>query len=64
MPHHRWKIITCLFLVLATLTVYGELRNHQFINLDDNIYVTDNPRVQGGLTLKGILLSAINRLTY
>jgi len=54
MPHRRWKIIACLFLVVATLTVYGDLRNHHFINFDDDRYVTDNPSVQHGLTLKGI----------
>jgi tetratricopeptide (TPR) repeat protein len=54
MAHRRWKIIACIFLVLATLIVYGELRNHQFISLDDDLYVTNNPPVQGGLTLKGL----------
>jgi tetratricopeptide (TPR) repeat protein len=54
MSPSRWKIIACLFLVAATLAVYGQLRNHQFINYDDNIYVTDNPQVQAGLTLKGL----------
>src|SRR5208282_2056496 len=54
MPHRRWKIIACLFLVVATLATYGDLRTHQFINLDDDVYVTDNPPVQNGLTLKGL----------
>ena len=54
MPSRRWTIIACLFLVLATLTVYGGLRNHQFINFDDDLYITDNPPVQGGLTLTGL----------
>jgi tetratricopeptide (TPR) repeat protein len=54
MPHHRWKIIACLFLVVATLATYGDLRTHQFINFDDDIYVTDNPPVQAGLTFKGV----------
>ncbi len=54
MPQRRWKIIACLFLVVATLATYGDLRNHQFINLDDDVYVTDNPAVQDGLTLKGL----------
>ena len=54
MPHRRWKIIACLFLVVATLATYGDLRNHQFINYDDQLYVTDNSPVQAGLTLKGL----------
>ena len=55
MPHRRWKIIACLFLVLATLTVYGDLRNHHFVNYDDGLFVTDNPTVQGGLTPYGLI---------
>jgi tetratricopeptide (TPR) repeat protein len=55
MSQRHWKIIACLFLVLATVAVYGQLRNHQFINFDDNVYVTDNAAVQSGLTLRGIV---------
>jgi tetratricopeptide (TPR) repeat protein len=54
MSNRRWKIIACLFLVVATLATYGDLRNHQFISYDDNGYVTDNPQVQAGLTFKGL----------
>jgi len=31
----RPDILVCLFLVLATLAVYWQLRNHEFINFDD-----------------------------
>ncbi len=55
MPHRHWKIIACLFLVVATLAIYGDLGTHQFINFDDNIYVTANPPVQAGLTLTGLV---------
>jgi tetratricopeptide (TPR) repeat protein len=51
----RWKIIACLFLVVATLATYSDLRTHQFINYDDSLYVTENPMVQGGLTLSGLI---------
>jgi tetratricopeptide (TPR) repeat protein len=54
MSHRRWKIIACLFLVVATLGTYGDLINHQFINYDDDVYVTDNPPVQSGLTFSGL----------
>jgi tetratricopeptide (TPR) repeat protein len=55
MPHRRWKIIACLFLVVATLAVYAEVKNHQFVNYDDGLFVTDNPTVQGGLTRYGLI---------
>ena len=61
MPSRRWTIIACLFLVLATLTVYGGLRYHHFINFDDPLYVTDNPPVQGGLTLAGLVWAFTTR---
>jgi protein O-mannosyl-transferase len=53
MPHRRWIIIACLFLVVATLAVYAEVKNHQFV-YDDYLYITGNPQVQDGLTLKGL----------
>ena len=54
MSKHHWKIVACLFLVLATLAVYGQVRNYHFVSLDDNLYITDNPTVQKGLTLDGL----------
>ncbi len=54
MSQRRWIIFACLFLVVATLAIYGDLRTHHFINFDDNLYVTDNAPVQGGLTLTGL----------
>jgi protein O-mannosyl-transferase len=53
-PRRRLTIVAVLVLVLATLAVYGQVRNYQFTNFDDNIYVTANPIVQEGLTLKGL----------
>jgi protein O-mannosyl-transferase len=50
----RWKIAAGLFLVVAILAVYGQVRTFRFINFDDNIYVTANPIVEEGLTLKGL----------
>jgi len=55
MSQSHWKIIACLFPVLATITVYGEVRNHQFVNFDDDLYITDNAPVQGGLSLEGLI---------
>jgi tetratricopeptide (TPR) repeat protein len=49
------KLLICLFLVLVTLIAYFEVQNNEFINLDDDLYVTDNPYVSKGLNLKGIL---------
>jgi len=41
-------------LAIATLAVYGQVIGHQFIDLDDDLSIRDNPMVNAGLTLKGI----------
>ncbi len=48
-------ILICLFLVIATLAVYWQVRNHEFVAYDDGLYVTENPYVRAGLTSESIL---------
>jgi tetratricopeptide (TPR) repeat protein len=50
----RSYLLVCLFLVMAILAVYWQVRNHDFINYDDDLYVTINPHVQAGFTLDSI----------
>jgi tetratricopeptide (TPR) repeat protein len=50
----RRELLVMAALAVATLAVYGQVLSHQFINLDDDLYVRDNPMVLGGLTLKGM----------
>jgi Tfp pilus assembly protein PilF len=40
---------------VATLAVYAQVGGHQFIGLDDQVYIQNNPMVTGGLTWKGIV---------
>ena len=42
-------------LALATLAVYLPVLYHGFVQYDDQQYVTDNPRVQAGLTWHGLV---------
>jgi len=49
------NIITCLFLIVIILTVYIQVKDFEFINLDDNLYVFENPYVQQGLSKKSII---------
>jgi len=44
-----------LGLLLMTLAIYAQLRNHDFINYDDPVYVTENPQVRNGLTWDGLV---------
>jgi tetratricopeptide (TPR) repeat protein len=46
--------VVCLFLVIAVLAVYWQVGNHEFVNYDDDQYVTENRHVQAGLTLESI----------
>lgn len=41
-------------IIIATLAVYLQVANHDFIVFDDDQYVTDNPVVKQGITLEGI----------
>ena len=43
-------ILVCLFLLAVTVAVYWQVGNHEFVIFDDDLYVTENPQVQEGLT--------------
>ncbi len=50
----RWTVpAVCLFLAAITFAVFGQTLHHEFVNFDDNLYVSDNPVVQKGLTWEG-----------
>lgn len=43
------KLIIYLLLTLVTITVLGQVNQFDFVNFDDNIYVTQNSRVLSGI---------------
>ncbi|MCH6568679.1 MAG: tetratricopeptide repeat protein [Acidobacteria bacterium] len=45
--------VAALLLIASTLLVYAPIIDFQFINYDDNIYVTSNPWVKQGLSWQG-----------
>ncbi len=51
---NRAAVGICVALVLAVFAVFGRTIFYEFVNLDDNLYVYQNPIVAGGLTLQGI----------
>ena len=51
----RRRFYIGLFLIVATLLVFGQVRNHDFTNWDDPLYVTENPHVQAGLSPKNLV---------
>ncbi|KJU83609.1 Tetratricopeptide TPR_2 repeat protein [Candidatus Magnetobacterium bavaricum] len=44
-----------LLLILGVLLVYVQMWRHDFINLDDPLYVLNNARVRGGLTPDNVI---------
>ncbi len=48
------KLMLSLLLVLATLALYNAVARAPFLNLDDDIYVTQNPEVRSGLNRHSI----------
>ncbi len=46
--------LMAVMLVLLTVAIYWPVRRYHFVNLDDPLFVTENPHVQGGLTWAGV----------
>jgi tetratricopeptide (TPR) repeat protein len=44
------KLLLCAALALFTILLYSPVRNHRFVNYDDDSYVTENAHVQAGIT--------------
>jgi len=49
------KTAICIFLAVATFSVYLQVKDHEFINFDDNVLVTESSLVQAGLTNENII---------
>src|SRR4030081_3941310 len=48
------QLLGCLLLFAVTLGLYWPVLQARFLNFDDNLYVTDNAWVQGGVTVENI----------
>jgi tetratricopeptide (TPR) repeat protein len=62
MTRYRSEIIVSLFLMATVLAVYWQVRHHEFLNYDDNDYVTKNRHVQAGWTVEGLAWALTSRL--
>jgi len=47
--------LVCLALVLTTLTAFWQVRHHEFVTFDDDLYIYDNSYVKAGLTRQGLV---------
>ncbi len=51
----RNKAFISLLLIAVTLAVFWQVGSHEFVNFDDDIYVTENRYVQAGLSGDGVI---------
>jgi protein O-mannosyl-transferase len=51
----RLALIVGFFLFMVTLAVYWPVSRFEFVNFDDQGFISDNPQVRAGLTLNGFL---------
>ena len=49
----RQKLIVYIVLTVVTLAVFWQVNQYDFINFDDQVYVTENTHIQSGITLDG-----------
>ncbi len=63
LPRHFLKLIPIFLVILATLFVYWPVQEYDFIHYDDGEYVSENPKVQAGLTLQSIRWAFTNIMT-
>jgi len=55
-PINRSKVhLICLILVISILVCYWQVKNFEFINFDDQLYVTDNRTVLAGINKDNII---------
>ena len=55
MASHQKKIIIILFLTALVLAVYWQVQSFNFINYDDNLYITQNHHIKSGVTYQSII---------
>ena len=53
-----WLMV--VLLVLVTMALYWPATHHDFVNYDDDVYVTANVHVQNGLTWESIKWACLN----
>ena len=56
----RIEFVFSFFLILAILFIYYQTKNYDFVLLDDDVYVTENPFVAGGFHSENIKWAFLN----
>jgi protein O-mannosyl-transferase len=53
-PLGRGALMALVALLILTAGIFAQVRGFDFLNFDDDIYLTANPHVNQGLTLEGV----------
>ncbi len=53
-PGVRFEFVICLCLILAILFIYYQTKNFDFVLLDDDVYILNNPHVSRGLNSENV----------
>jgi tetratricopeptide (TPR) repeat protein len=59
-PDKLYIFLICAGLVLATLVAYEPVRKSDFVDYDDDAYVTKNPQVNSGITRESLVFFFTN----
>jgi protein O-mannosyl-transferase len=54
-------LLICGVLALMVVGIFGQTLRHEFVSLDDDLYVFDNPHVRSGLTAENIAWATSSR---
>ena len=50
----KYKYLIIIFLIVASFAAYSRILDNEFINLDDNTYITENNNIQSGINRENI----------
>ncbi len=57
----KYTYLIIIFLIIASYASFGRIALNDFINLDDNTYITENSFIQEGFTCANISWAFVNR---
>lgn len=50
----KYKYLIIIFLIIASTVAFAQIGNNDFINIDDQGYITNNKHIQSGMTAENI----------
>ena len=51
----RAKVLICIFLAVATFSVYLQVKDHEFIDYDDKAFISQNSNIKSGLSKESVI---------